>query len=684
VIRKAGWQRTGVFPDAEGRATVRYTKPADPSQCTFIGSTVVIAGRESEAIVGFVRTGALPRNAVPSAALAVAPDYGPPPLRVLADASGSADTDYNAIARYTFDFGDGTPPVGPQSEPRAGHRYTEPGTFTAVVTVKDSAGLSATATASVTVDPEAPAPPPEEPPPLFLLDDGIELFAAHGTGAGEVVLTWTGGAPPFEVFRSADPADVISAANKLAETEDSTWTDVPPVAGVHFYKVSERGNQPPVLSPIGNQTAPLGQTLTFTVSATDPDSDPVILTVTPLPLPAHAAFDGTTGEFSFRPDGGQVGSFDLTFIASDGELTDSETITVTVPPPGTTTSVTGVILDANCAALGATVPIQTAMVSLLGTGVSTTSGLDGMFTLTDVPPGHQVLDIATATAEPNGACPPRPACPLYGGFREAIEITGGVVNVVDRPFFLPCIDGTSSTIVDPDATTVVTNATLGVTLTVPPHTAKSPDGSDFTGELSISEVPRGLTPAALPEYLDPALVVTIQPVGVFFATPVALDFRNDEAFPTGNEMHLWSLLPTEGRFSVVGRSEISADGQRIETVQGGVRAADWHFVLPPEMMVASGPLSERRCGQSPDGPEESLCVGSSAGLAEGALQERHALPSVRSLGVPRTLTLAYDSTTADVRPIVGLDSTPHPGGGAGAVLDHPRGRRHDPGGDRLL
>jgi hypothetical protein len=122
-------------------------------------------------------------------------------------------------------------------------------------------------------------------------------------------------------------------------------------------------------------------------------------------------------------------------------------------------------------------------------------------------------------------------------------------------------------------------------------------------------------------------------------------------------MHLWSLLPTEGRFAIVGRAEISADGQRIETVAGGARAADWHFVLPPETVVASGPLPERRCGQSPDGPEETYCAGSSAGLSEGALQERHALPSVQSMGVPRTLTLAYDSTTADVRPIVGLDST---------------------------
>jgi RHS repeat-associated protein len=369
-----------------------------------------------------------------------------------------------------------------------------------------------------------------------------------------------------------------------------------------------------------------------------------------LPLPEHASFDGTTGVFSFRPDGGQVGAFQVTFVASDGSLTDSETITITVPAAGTTTSFSGRVLDANSAAGGQTVPVVGATISLLGTGSSAMSGSQGLFTLTGIPSGHQVLDIATATAQPG------PAGSRYGGFREAIELVGGVENVITRPFFLPRIDEASSTVVDPNATTVVTNPNLGVTLTVPPHTAKYPNGTDFTGALSISLVPDGLAPAQMPEYLGAGMVVTIQPVGVFFASPVPLDFPNIDALPTGNEMRLWSLLPTEGRFAVVGRSQISADGTRVETVAGGVRAADWHFALPPELLAASGPSPERRCGGS-EGPEACMQVGSSAGLAEGALQERHSLPAVRSMGVPRTLTLAYDSTSADVRPIIGMDST---------------------------
>jgi RHS repeat-associated protein len=482
-------------------------------------------------------------------------------------------------------------------------------------------------------------------------DDGISLLLHHGATPANVVLTWTGGSPAYEVFRSATPASVVTASNRLGETNDATWTDVPPPGGIQYYEVRLKGNHSPVLAPIGNKTAPMGQTLSFTVSATDPDSQPLTLSVAPSPLPAHATFDGTTGAFSFRPTTDEVGSIDLTFIASDGELTDSETITITVPTPGATTTFSGRLLDATSAAGGFTVPVVTATVSILGTPVSGTSNSQGFFTLTDVPPGHQVLDIATATAQP------APDGSPYGGFREGTEVTAGVDNIVERPIYLPRIDETSATTVNPNTTTVVTNTTLGVSLTVPPHSAKYPDGSDYTSELTISLVPHGFTPGILPEYLDPGLVVTIQPIGVSFSPPAPLDFPNTDSLPTGNEMSLWSLLPSIGGFAIVGKAQISADGTKVETIEGGVRATDWHFVLPPGVAIASGSLPERRCSQSPDGPEESLCTGSSAGLLEGALQERHTLPSVRSMGVPRTLTLAYDSTTADVRPIVGLDST---------------------------
>jgi len=249
-------------------------------------------------------------------------------------------------------------------------------------------------------------------------------------------------------------------------------------------------NGPPVLTPIGNKTAFLGQTLTFTVQATDPGGDPITLMVTPVPLPEHATFTGSTGVFTFHPTVNEVGAHVLTFSASDGMNQVSETITITVPAaqPTAPTTLEGVLLDANAAMNGSTVPIVGATVSLLGTGTSATSNAQGHFTINNAPAGKQVLDIAPGTGQP------APDGSFYGGFREAITLTGHVSNVVERPFFLPRIDAASVTPVNPNTTTTVTNPNLGVSITVPAHTAKNPDGTDFTGNLSISLVPRNLAP----------------------------------------------------------------------------------------------------------------------------------------------------------------------------------------------
>src|SRR6185369_6374315 len=69
-------------------------------------------------------------------------------LLVTADASGSTDDDATPIVSYRFDFGDGTV-VGPQPSPIATHKYGSRGMFRVSVSVTDSAGLTATATALI-------------------------------------------------------------------------------------------------------------------------------------------------------------------------------------------------------------------------------------------------------------------------------------------------------------------------------------------------------------------------------------------------------------------------------------------------------------------------------------------------------------------------------------------------------
>ena len=89
-------------------------------------------------------------DAPPVAQLALSTTAGPAPLTVTADASGSTDTDQTPIAEVIFDFGDGTI-VTAQSGRTATHTYTSAGTYTLAVAVIDTARLSSTVSATVTV-----------------------------------------------------------------------------------------------------------------------------------------------------------------------------------------------------------------------------------------------------------------------------------------------------------------------------------------------------------------------------------------------------------------------------------------------------------------------------------------------------------------------------------------------------
>ncbi len=88
-------------------------------------------------------------------------------------------------------------------------------------------------------------------------------------------------------------------------------------------------NRAPVLGSIGNKTVTAGQSLQFTISATDPDGDS--LTYSASNLPAGSIFNGTSRSFSWTTASGQVGSYpNIQFRVSDGAITASKNITITV------------------------------------------------------------------------------------------------------------------------------------------------------------------------------------------------------------------------------------------------------------------------------------------------------------------------------------------------------------------
>ena len=88
-------------------------------------------------------------------------------------------------------------------------------------------------------------------------------------------------------------------------------------------------NQPPVLGLIGDQSIAEGNVLAFSINATDSEGD--VLSYTASNLAAGSQFDPGTRTFSWTPGYDQAGSYPgVIFSVSDGEFSDTESVTITV------------------------------------------------------------------------------------------------------------------------------------------------------------------------------------------------------------------------------------------------------------------------------------------------------------------------------------------------------------------
>lgn len=118
-------------------------------------STLVLVAAIAASI--FTGRDALAGRDKPPAARLIVTQVAIPPITVRADASLSLDKDPTPIARYQFDFGDGTPVVvlNPPNA-IATHTYATSGTYTVRLTVFDTANLTGAANQSIVVVPENP------------------------------------------------------------------------------------------------------------------------------------------------------------------------------------------------------------------------------------------------------------------------------------------------------------------------------------------------------------------------------------------------------------------------------------------------------------------------------------------------------------------------------------------------
>ena len=351
------------------------------------------------------------------------------------------------------------------------------------------------------------------------------------------------------------------------------------------------------------------------------------------------------GKLVFNPTPDEVGTYAFTVVVRTEDTETKQNFSVQVVADTiNTTRLSGVVENTD------EEPLAGVVISI--GDLTTTTGDDGSFVLelsADIA-GDDFIRIEPGQ-EVGGE--------VYPSVAEKISLLlerdpfTGVNNVIDRPIFLPPIDMTNAVTIDPTVdTTVTTEAIPGAGVFVAAGTLENQEGEAFTGQLSITDVPRELTPAALPPNLLPDALVTIQPGEMVFNQPAPLSMPNLAGYAPGTEMDLWSINPVTGEFDNVGTGRVSADGSVIETIDGGIRNSSWHFFSPP-------PETPTDPDENPRNPDDGCndCKATAAGTSEvelhsGAVLENHNLVSYQSLGVNRGLTLNYDSLRADPRPIV--------------------------------
>jgi len=137
------------------------------------------------------------------------------------------------------------------------------------------------------------------------------------------------------------------------------------IIAVTVYEV----NVAPVLSPIGPKTINEGALLQFTITASDPDIPTQTLTYSASNLPPGATFNPTTRVFSWQPTSGQAGVYpSVHFEVSDGVLTDTEDIIITVSRPSA--PVGGYSISLTQQTPTSRVATYTILIALFGTVIS--------------------------------------------------------------------------------------------------------------------------------------------------------------------------------------------------------------------------------------------------------------------------------------------------------------------------
>jgi PKD repeat protein len=252
--------------------------------------------------------------------------------------------DDGVIVSRSWNYGDGSPASDVPS-----HTYASEGKYQVTLTVTDDDGASSTKTRDA--NPKAPPPPPNTPPTAG--DDAvttdedasvtIAVLANDNDPDGDVLT-------PQIAHQPEDGTATVNGDRSVTYTPNSNFSG----SDSFTYRATDgRGgtsneatvritvnavDDPPVAQNDGPYSTP-GADQALTVSAADgvlsndSDVDGPGLTAQNPSVPTKGSVElGANGSFTYTPAAGESGDDSFTYEASDGTLTSTATVTISISP----------------------------------------------------------------------------------------------------------------------------------------------------------------------------------------------------------------------------------------------------------------------------------------------------------------------------------------------------------------
>ncbi len=240
------------FGDGESafgrRAVHRYLEPGTYEATV----TVTDAGGNEASDTVQITVAAPPANVAPTVQASADPMTGAAPLRVRLTAQGT-DSDGDRM-EYSWDFGDGSPAAAARN---GVHTYTQPGTYTATVTVTDEDGATGSAEVEIVVAGGAANTAPTVQAAADPAGPGTAPMLVRFTSAardadGDMVSTvWDFG----DGVRAGGPVAVHTYTTPGVHTATVTVTDPSGATGTATVQVTVAAAQAPPVAVVQQQDA---------------------------------------------------------------------------------------------------------------------------------------------------------------------------------------------------------------------------------------------------------------------------------------------------------------------------------------------------------------------------------------------------------------------------------------------